>query len=194
MSEVVPSVATSWWHLAQATRCLQGGGVLAYPTEGVWGLGCDPWDPEAVADLLALKDRPWEKGVILVASAIEQVTPWVAPLSREQRHQLDSAWPGPVTFLLPDPQGLAPPWIRGTHDRVAIRVTAHPLVRALCDGFGGPIVSTSCNPAGRPPAKSLLRVRQYFGDQLDGILPGALGGATQPSRIVDLVSGQTLRA
>ncbi|WP_111498428.1 MULTISPECIES: L-threonylcarbamoyladenylate synthase [Marinobacter] len=182
-----------WWHLREAVGALEAGGVIAYPTEAVWGLGCDPWDADAVEQLLALKDRPEHKGVILVAASVAQVAPLLDPLAPELRERAAGYWPGPVTCLLPDPDELIPPWIKGRHGSVAVRVSAHPGVQRLCQAFGGPLVSTSCNPAGRNPARSRLQVARYFGDTLDAILPGQLGEQRQPSRIIDLPSGRRLR-
>lgn len=182
-----------WWHLRRCVRALENGGVIAYPTEAVWGLGCDPADREAVMALLALKSRPVEKGLILVAANVAQIEPLLAPLTPAQRQKALALWPGPVTCLLPDPQRRVPDWLRGRHASIAVRVSGHPVVKALCQAFGGPLVSTSCNPAGAPAARSSLQVRRYFGDALDGILPGALGAERRPSRIIDLVSDQVLR-
>ncbi|WP_097459532.1 L-threonylcarbamoyladenylate synthase [Mangrovitalea sediminis] len=184
---------THWWHLRRAVETLRAGGVIAYPTEAVWGLGCDPWDEAAVANILALKQRPQQKGLILVAAHPEQVAYLLDPLPAELRQAALSHWPGPVTCLLPDIHRQVPEWLRGRHASIAVRVSAHPLVVALCEAFGGPLVSTSCNPAGRPAARSAIQVRQYFGEALDGILPGALGGQRQPSRIIDLVTNRVLR-
>ncbi len=181
------------WHLRMALRCLRGGGVLAYPTEGVWGLGCDPFDEAAVQRLLFLKGRDPRKGLILVAGDLGQVAPWLQRLDTGRREQIEATWPGPVTWVLPDP-GLVPPLVRGDHDSIALRVTAHPQLARLCQLYGGPIVSTSANPAGRPAARSALRVRSYFGARLDYLLPGALGGARGPSSIRDARSGRVLRA
>ncbi|WP_148860986.1 L-threonylcarbamoyladenylate synthase [Marinobacter fonticola] len=191
--ELIRSVRPGWWHVHQATQCLKSGGVIAYPTEAVWGLGCDPWDAEAVDRILTLKQRPEHKGVILVAASIAQVAPLFDPLEPSLRRKAEQYWPGPVTCLVPDPQRQIPEWIRGQHAAVAVRVSAHPLVQRLCLAFGGPIVSTSCNPAGRSPARRAWQVARYFGAELDFTLPGQLGRQRQPSRIIDLVTDRQLR-
>lgn len=185
--------APPWWHIQRATRTLNSGGTIAYPTEAVWGLGCDPWDEEAVERILELKRRPVHKGLILVASSAEQVMPLLDPLDSTLRDRALSYWPGPVTCLIPDPLKQTPEWIRGRHSAVAVRVSDHPLVQRLCESFGGPLVSTSCNPAGRTSARTPWQVRGYFGDELDYILPGDLGRERRPSRIIDLESGRQLR-
>jgi L-threonylcarbamoyladenylate synthase len=172
-------------------RIVREGGVIAYPTEAVWGLGCDPWNEMAVERLLALKDRPVHKGLILVADNIRQFDFLLDDLPERWIDRLASTWPGPNTWLVPH-QGLLPEWISGQHDTVALRVSDHPLVRDLC-ALTGPLVSTSANPAGRPSARSRLRVEQYFHQQLDGVLGGALGGRRNPSLIRDLRSGDVVR-
>lgn len=181
------------WQLQCAYRTLAGGGVIAYPTEAVWGLGCDPWDEDTVERILELKQRPMDKGMILVAASVQQVRFLLDPLSPEMQREAEQHWPGPVTCLLPDVHEQVPEWVRGRHSTIAVRVSDHPVVRALCEKAGRPLVSTSCNPAGRQPARYSWQVRRYFGDQLDRIVPGALGGNRQPSRIIDIVSGQQLR-
>lgn len=197
----------SYWHLKCATRNLQLGGVIAYPTEAVWGLGCDPWDEAAVERILRLKQRPEHKGLILVASHWSQFQPLVEALSSEHIKLLSQSWPGPTTWLLPDPQGWVPPWIKGAHPSVALRVSAHPIVQALCVGFGGPIVSTSANLAGRRPATSRLHIERSFGGKgskgkgkggkgrgkLDYILNGSLGQSKHPSQVKDLITGRVIR-
>ena len=181
------------WQLHCARRTIFSGGVIAYPTEAVWGLGCDPWDQEAVERILELKQRPVEKGVILVASSVDQIRFLLEPLSQALQDEAERYWPGPVTCLLPDVERHIPELVRGKHTSIAVRVSEHPVVGALCKAAGMPLVSTSCNPAGRQPARHIWQVRRYFGDQLDWIVPGALGGNRKPSRIIDIVSGQQLR-
>lgn len=179
------------WRARQAARVVAAGGVIAYPTEGVWGLGCDPWNGEAVMRLLELKDRPMEKGLILIAADIAQFDFLLHDLPDVWRERLAQSWPGPYTWLVPH-QGRLPQWITGQHDSVALRVTDHPLVCQLCE-LTGPLVSTSANPAGRPAARSALRVRQYFDQRLDLIVTGKLGGRRNPSLIRDLRSGDVVR-
>ena len=181
------------FHLRRAALALHGGGLIAYPTEGVWGLGCDPFDPHAVSRLLELKQRNPAKGLILVAAEIDQLAPFLAGLSASEYQQLASGWPGPQTWLIPH-GGAIPDWISGGSLRVALRVSAHPGVAALCREFGGPLVSTSANPAGKPPARNALQVRRYFGDRVDYVLPGTLGGQRGPTPIRDLRSGRMVRA
>jgi L-threonylcarbamoyladenylate synthase len=181
-------------HIDKAVALLLDGGIIAYPTEGVWGLGCDPFNEAAVLRILELKQRPVEKGLILIAAGVDQVAALLAPLTPEQRATVLATWPGPTTWLLPDPAQLVPTWIKGKFATVAVRVSAHPGVVRLCRAFGGPLVSTSANPADAPPAVSRLRVQTWFGTRLDYIVPGRLGGQNGPSTIRDLHSAVPVRA
>lgn len=181
-------------NLHKALEVLNNGGVIAYPTESVWGLGCDPFNPLAVERILRLKQRGVDKGLIVVAANMEQVAALVQPLSGEQKSLLNASWPGPTTWLLPDPDQCFPGWIRGSFSSVAVRVSAHPLVRQLCSAYGGPLVSTSANPSTMAPARSRLRVVRWFGRYVDYVLPGRLGGNDKPSTIRDLQSGKVLRS
>lgn len=178
-------------HAVSAARVIQRGGVIAYPTEAVWGLGADPFHRHAVEHILYLKRRPVTKGVILVAASAEQFHFILQHLPFEQQCTLLASWPGPRTWLVPHLQ-LVPEWIHGQHQTVALRVSAHPVVRALCQLTGGPIVSTSANPQGLAPARFGYRARQYFGRQVE-YAPGQVDLAAKPSEIRDLASGQIMR-
>ncbi|MBI5041794.1 MAG: Sua5/YciO/YrdC/YwlC family protein [Gammaproteobacteria bacterium] len=180
------------WQLRQATRLLHAGAIIAYPTEAVYGLGCDPLNAHAVLRLLALKRRPVEAGLILIAADFTQLEPFLEPLSVSLRRQVFAAWPGPITWLLPA-RPEVPIWLRGHHDSLAVRVTAHAGCAALCRAYGGPLVSTSANPRGRVPARTPLQVRRYFGAAIDYRLPGPLGARLRPSEIRDARTGKVLR-
>lgn len=182
------------WQVRRAAEVVLAGGVIAYPTEAVWGVGCNPFDEQATRKLLHMKRRPMEKGLILVAANREQIAPLLEHLSDEQIKLLDDTWPGPNTWLLPDPQNLFPEWVKGAHDKIAIRVSAHPLVHQLALEVGFPVVSTSANTASAAPAKSAARVRAYFGNDTDLILGGSLGEQNTPSTIRDIETGQVVRA
>lgn len=179
--------------ISQAATRLLAGDVLAYPTEAVWGLGCDPENEDATLRLLAVKERPVDKGLILIAGSLAQVAHLLAPLTEQQRQTLWATWPGPTTWLVPDSRNLVPRWIKGDHDSVALRLTAHPLAAQLCLAFGRPLVSTSANLAGHPAARTAEEVLTQLGSRIDGLVVGELGQEARPSRIIDLVSGVTLR-
>lgn len=178
--------------LSAAVAALNRGEIIAYPTEAVWGLGCDPDNPSALKSLLALKQRDSAKGMILIAGNIGQLEPWLVGLTSSQRDTLLASWPGPHTWLVPD-NGRAHPLLRGEHSQVALRLSDHPLVARLCRAFGGPIVSTSANLAGTAPARSSREVRAAFGQRIAVILEGELGRHPRPSTIHDLATGRILR-
>ena len=176
--------------VSAAFDVIRQGGVVACPTEAVYGLSCDPWNEDAVTRLLALKQRRVEQGVILVAGGLYQFTSLVKHLSRPQQETLSASWPGPVTWLVPTNEHV-PEWIRGNHSSVALRVTAHPVMAELCRVAGKPLVSTSANPHGQPPARDAETVARYFPNL--PIAEGELGGAQNPSEIRDLETGRILR-
>lgn len=178
--------------LRLALQALSAGGVVACPTEAVWGLSCDPLNRSAVRRLLALKNRSPCKGLILVAANELQLEYLLADLGPKQRQALAARWPGPTTWLVPH-AGRVPAWIHGAHDTVAVRVSNHPVVKALCLAWGGALVSTSANPGGRRPPRAGFQVRRYFGQRLDYLLPGAVGHSGRPSEIRDLASGEIIR-
>lgn len=178
--------------LSQVGRTLRRGGVIAYPTEAVWGLGCDPNDAAAVGKLLALKKRPISKGLIVIASHFEDIEHWLEPLSEKVENRAHHTWPGPTTWLWPATAD-APPWITGGQRRIAVRITRHPVAAELCATFG-PLVSTSANRSGQAPARNITEVRLRFGDDIDAVVTGAVGRNPRPTVIRDLVSGRTVRA
>lgn len=178
-----------------ASEALRLGQVIAYPTEAVWGLGCDPWNEQAVLTLLRLKKRPVSKGLILIASDLAQVEPYLELLTAEQRNRVIASWSvdalQAATWLVPLTEDV-PKWISGEHSQVAIRVTKHIQTQALCRTFGRPIVSTSANPSSEPAALDAAMIRFYFSEQVL-VLEGATCGATQPSVIRDAVTEEVLR-
>jgi len=176
-----------------AVATLNRGGLIAYPTEAVWGLGCDPYNEATVRRLLALKVRDVGKGLILIASALSQLDSLLSDLAPELRARVEASWPGPNTWLAPH-NNRVPPWICGDHDTVAVRVSEHRVVRELCDRWGGALVSTSANRSGNAPATQRFQVQRYFGGQLDYLVPGVVGGAKKPSLIRDVVSDQIIRS
>jgi L-threonylcarbamoyladenylate synthase len=179
--------------IRQAGALIRAGGVLAYPTEAVWGLGCDPLDAEAVARILAIKERPASMGLILIAAEFGQLLPWLEPLPYEVEARMAATWPGPVTWVVPA-QAWVPDWVHGGRGSLAVRVTAHAQSAALCRATGFAIVSTSANRSGHPPARTGIQVRRWFDDELDLILGGATGGRQRPSEIRDALTGLPIRS
>lgn len=170
---------------------IKKGNLILYPTEGVYGLGCDPGNLQAIEALLALKQRSWEKGLILVAANLDQLRPYIGALSPEDEQLLGQTWPGPVTWVLPA-NPLIDPLIVGNHKTLACRVSAHPVVQALCQAFGGPIISTSANVSDLPPARTQAQAKEIF-PMIDVIVPGELGTLTGPTPIKILANKQILR-
>ena len=180
--------------LDQAIAVLHGGGVIAYPTEAVWGLGCDPRDEAAVLRLLALKQREVDKGLILIAASEAQLAPYIdmGKLGGAQRAAVRTSWPGPHTWIVPASED-APRWITGEHAGIAVRVSAHPLVVALCEGFDAALVSTSANRAGDPAPRERDAMDPRIVAGVDALLAGETGGLLRPTEIRDAATGAALR-
>lgn len=176
----------------RAVAALRRGGIVAYPTEAVYGLGCDPANAAAVARLLDLKQRPQSKGLILIAADQAALQPWLAPLDAATEARIGPTWPGPTTWLLPAAAD-CPEFLRGEHDTLAVRVTAHPIAAALCRAWGGALVSTSANPSGGEPVRDAAAARTLFGAGVDAVVEGAVGGRERPTPIRDARTGRTLR-
>ena len=180
------------WPLRQAARIITQGGVVAWPTEAVYGLGCNPYDGQAVARLLRVKRRDPAQGLILIAADLRQLADFVAPVDAAIRDKIMATWPGPYTWILPAAPA-CPRWLTGRHLGLAVRVTAHPVGRALCRACAMPLVSTSANRHGRPPARTALQTRRQLGRAVDMIIAGAVGGDKNPSQIRDALTGARLR-
>lgn len=174
--------------LRRITDLIQAGGIGAYPTEGVFGLGCDPLNFAAIARVIALKGRPEHKGMIVIAASWDQLdefVDWPAGFRPTQT-------PQPITWVMPAASGL-PSLLTGGRDTLAVRVTTHPPVVALCKAAGMPLVSTSANRSGRPACRTPYQVRKQFQRRVDWILPGRLGNQRGPSEIREAATGKVLR-
>lgn len=177
--------------LALARRIIAADGVIAYPTESCFGLGCDPRSPRAIRRVCALKRRSRAKGLILIAADVRQLAPFVEPSALADLSRFQPFWPGPYTFLLPASRKVHP-WLRGQHRQIAVRVTNHPLAAGLCQALGSALVSTSANLSGKVSLKSAAQCRQAFGSRIM-VMPGLIGFARKPSTIIDAASGKILR-
>ena len=178
--------------VARAARIVRAGGVIAYPTEAVFGLGCRPRDRRAVMRVLAIKRRSWRKGLILIGADVKQIERYVVLPPEPRRGEVLATWPGPNTWVL-DARRDAPRWITGGRASVAVRVTAHPLSAELCRAVGEALVSTSANVSRRPPHRRLLKLRRDLGRSVDYVLAGPLGGLASPTAIRDGRTGRVLR-
>ncbi len=168
-------------------------GVIGYPTEAVYGFGCHPESEAALAHILDIKQRPWQKGMLLVASNIEQVIPFVATSGLDQLERLLEPKDYPVTWLLPVDSYVSP-LLTGTHKKIAVRLSSHPTVQALCEHANSAIVSTSANRAGQLPLTQAHQVRAQFRLDLDQVVSGNVGGFAKPSAIIDAETHQVIRA
>jgi len=180
--------------LAKAVAALRAGGVVAYPTEAVYGLGCDPWNRAAVERVFALKGRPPTQGVLLICADFDQAARFIdlANTPAAAIAMARETWPGPHTWIFPRASDV-PEWITGGHAGIALRVTAHAPAAELCREFGGALVSTSANRHGVAPGRSALEVRATFGSSLDAIVVAAVGGLERPTPIRDAISGESVR-
>lgn len=176
----------------RAARRLRAGGVVAYPTEAVYGLGCRPDAPDAVARILSMKRRSWRKGLLIVGATLEQLERYADLEASPLLERILESWPGPHTWVLPAHRR-APASITGGRRTIAVRLTAHPIAAALCRSTGSALVSTSANLANRPPLRSALAVRRTLGSKLDDVVAGPLGGLTSPTTIRDGITGEILR-
>lgn len=177
--------------LRLAAKTLRRGGIVACPTEAVWGLSCDPLNRAAVAHLLQMKQRDAAKGLIVIASRLEQLGLYIEAPSRKALLRATATWPGPHTWVFPASPD-APGWVTGGRATIAVRVTAHAPVAALCDAFGGALVSTSANRSGQPPCRDVAGIRRRFGPSLQ-LLPGPTGGLQRPTTIREVATGNILR-
>ncbi len=180
--------------IEEAAEVIRSGGIVAYPTEAVWGLGCDPFDEGAVHRLLAIKQRPVEKGLILIAATLEQLRPLIdfAAVPTDRLTEVLSSWPGPHTWVMPA-TAQAPRWITGRHRGIAVRVSEHPVVVGLCQAYGGALVSTSANLSGQPSVSRHEDLDPALLIRVDALVPGHTGGLARPTAIRDALTGQSLR-
>jgi len=170
---------------------LKRGGVIAYPTESCYGLGCDPSNRRAVHRILKIKQRPQRKGLILIASHYHQVAGFIQPRTQEQQLRMQQDGAQAVTYLLPAKPS-CPHWLRGKHPALAVRMTAHPFAQNLCRSAGSALVSTSANRSGMRAAKTYSECQRLFGNNV-WVLRGRVGKRKQPSTIRAWVGGKIVR-
>lgn len=178
--------------LFKARDVVRDSGVVAYPTESCYGLGCHPKNYKAIRKILALKKRPATKGMILIANDITQLRGYFAVLPDNLLFKLSSSWPSSTTWLVPAACWV-PSWIKGDSDKIAVRIPAHRLARQLCKYCGHALVSTSANQSGQRAARSGAQVKRIFSNQVDYVVDAKCGSASQPSTIIDLLTDQILR-
>jgi L-threonylcarbamoyladenylate synthase len=175
-----------------AALMIRNGGVVAYPTESCFGLGCDPRNQTAIGRILEMKDRSRDKGLILISDCLEKLLPFLAPMPQDMLDRVQASWPGPVTWLCPASEQ-ATAFLRGQYDSLAVRVTAHSTAARLCEVADMPLVSTSANRAGQPPLRNASEVMSTFGRAVDCIVDEPIGESTKPSKILDALTGEVIR-
>ena len=178
--------------ISRGGRVLRAGGVIAYPNESVFGLGCLPDSEQAVERVLRLKGRNRSLGLILIAAEWEQFDGWAADLDlacdpRELRRSRGVTWVVAAARR-------APEWITGGRPTIAVRRSLHPQAAALSLAVESPLVSTSCNPHGLPPARTSEKAGEYFAGEVDWVMPGECGPLKGPTEIRDAATGAVLRA
>lgn len=181
--------------MSTALEAFQQGGVIAYPTEAVFGLGCDPDNQQAVEKILVIKNRPISKGLILLAGDYQQLIPYIddESLSDRQRDTILSHWPNGITQVMPAKKNI-PHYLTGHFDTIAVRITSQPDVVALCQQTGKPIVSTSANYSGEAPVKTWQKIQKTLGDDIDFVIKGQTLAYSKPSTIIDALTGETFRS
>lgn len=170
---------------------LRRGGIIAYPTESCYGLGCDPRNPRALQRLIRLKGRSTARGMLLIADRFKRLKPFVHPLHAADLARMQHSWPGPVTWVVPA-SAACPPLLTGGRPTIAVRVTAHPVAAQLCRSLGMALVSTSANKSGKKPAKTAAECRRIFGARVR-VIAGRIGRHRRPSTLIDLATGNILR-
>lgn len=178
--------------VSEAARCVTDGGIIAYPTEAVYGLGCDPNNTAALERLVGIKKRAVSKGFILVASNFEQLQPFIAPLTETERQTVMKTWPGPVTWVVAAAEHTSM-LLTGGRETLAVRISAHPVVRELCQTLGFALVSTSANLSGTTSITNPDILVQQFGHGIDMLVEGALGEEHSATAIFELATGIKLR-
>lgn len=181
--------------ISNAVNALAEGKVIGYPTEAVFGVGCDPDNLQAIALLLQIKQREKSKGLILIAADYAQLQPYIdeAAINTEQKQCMLASWPGPVSWVVPARDGVSD-WLTGQFSTIAVRVSDHPVVQQLCRAYGKPITSTSANLSGQPACRSAADVQAQLGTQLAVIIDAPTGGRLNPSEIRDVQTGHIFRA
>ncbi|MFZ3175474.1 MAG: L-threonylcarbamoyladenylate synthase [Thiobacillus sp.] len=170
---------------------LRRGGIIAYPTESCYGLGCDPRNPHALQRLIRIKGRSTARGMLLIADRFKRLKPFVRPLHAADLARMQHTWPGPVTWVAPA-SNACPPLLTGGRPTIAVRVTAHPVAAQLCRSLGMALVSTSANKSGNKPAKTAAECRRIFGARVR-VIVGRIGRRRRPSTLIDLATGNILR-
>jgi len=176
--------------IQQAVNIIRSGGIISYPTESVFGLGCDPLNETAVNRILQLKKRSVDKGLIIVASNLEQLDSYIEISTEEEQKILNEK--ADTTWLVKK-SPLTPIWVSGKHEKVAIRVSKHPLIIKLCQSLKQPLISTSANPSGSAPATTNQQSNHYFSKNVDLYIDYQSERSGQPTQIKDITTDVIVR-
>lgn len=179
--------------IESGARIIAEGGVIAYPTEACFGIGCDPKNEDAIRRILQIKNRPSGMGLILIADCFDRLIPYVDITNESILEEPLASWPGPYTWIFPANTGVAPV-LSAKDEKIAVRVTAHPIAAALCEQVEMAIVSTSANRHGMSPTRSYAETVDILGADLDCVVQGDIGDQLKPTWIRDAVTGETIRA
>ena len=178
--------------IKQAQKVVRRGGIIAYPTEAVYGLGCDPLNRQSVARIARIKSRNQDKRFILIASSVAQLKMFCDVENQAFSERIGDTWPGPTTWIFPA-LDTCPHWLCDSAMTIAVRVSSHPTVIALCNQCNSALISTSANLSGKPPACSAEQVQSIFGNAVDYVVDGFVEGHTRPTRMLNVVDGQVVR-
>ena len=177
---------------SDAAEVLKRGGVIAYPTESCYGLGCDPRDHSAVRRILHIKRRSRSKGLILVSDNYSRFRPFIGAVPDVLKETVLASWPGPNTWLLPTRAGVSS-WLKGDYETLAVRVSNNKTIRGICRAAEMAIVSTSANRSGKPSIRTYDQVVLSLGQEVDYVVPGIIGMHNLPSTIRDGLTGTVIR-
>jgi L-threonylcarbamoyladenylate synthase len=181
------------WAINRLSHQVDLGAVIAYPGDTIWGFGCHPLVKDSIDRILQIKQRSASKGLILLSSELDFCLPYISSdLSTNDIAQLKKSTAQPTTWLIPASHN-CPSWLRGEFSTIAIRITCHPFIKALCTELKSPIVSTSANLSGKTTIRNSIQARRLFASQLDYIISGYQPGTGRPSEIKSLESGDIIR-
>jgi L-threonylcarbamoyladenylate synthase len=181
-------------YIDKAVNIIKSGGVIAYPTEAVFGFGCDPLNEKALQRIVSLKNRDSSKGLIVVGASFEHIIRYICldKIPKQKLREILSIWPGPFTFIMPASANLSN-LLTGNRDTIAVRVSSHPVICNICNALNGAIVSTSCNLSGFEPMRLYSDVELNFADKVDMVIHENVGVCTSPTKIIDAITGRILR-
>ena len=176
--------------IRHAAHIIKHGGIIAYPTDTIYGLGCDPYNQHAVEQINRIKLRPANKQFILLAGNIKQIKPLI--LINQQQEKLLSQKTEPTSWVV-NASTAAPAWLIDEKNTLTIRISQHKDVKKLCHALGHAIISTSANPSGKTPAKNALKLHQYFHSSVDKIILSASTQTGKASKIIRLCDNHVIR-